>query len=174
MKEEKNEDEEDDEKVFIKKEIHAGYQNGIGVLQDQIQNAYNKKYAGAKKWPVESVLFFQVLIDNKGGCLKRIKLIEGKYTAFTEFIMEELRKACLWTPADGGGRPVTSYPKIFVQLKKISKSLWIFSRVISSHRSIRLEQNSNTVTFLHQKKRPPKIFSISFKLSRATSTVILS
>jgi len=62
------------------------------------------------------VLIYQILVDNKDTYLKRIQLIEGRYSPFEKVIMEELKHSCSWQPAMQGGRAVMSYRKIFIRL----------------------------------------------------------
>ena len=114
----KKDDNEEEEKVFIKVENKSGYKKGMKDLAHQMETAFKKKYAYNEKHPIDSALIFKILIDNRDSCLKRIELITGGYTSFTQIIMDELKNSCSWTPSLQGGRPVKSYSKIFVRLNK--------------------------------------------------------
>ncbi|MFT3845742.1 MAG: hypothetical protein QM725_11860 [Lacibacter sp.] len=114
----KNKTEDEDEIIFTKIEIISGYKNGIKALQNDLQTAFNNYHFSKKINPNKSAMLFEVLIDNKDSCLKRIELKEGEYSEFTQFIIDELRNNCSWTPSIQGGRPVKSYSKIFVRLNK--------------------------------------------------------
>ncbi|MEQ1798537.1 MAG: hypothetical protein ABL872_11340 [Lacibacter sp.] len=110
--------EEIDEMVFTKVEILSGYKNGIKELQKKIETSYRNGSLFKKNRPVETALLFDIIIDNKDSCLKRIELKRGNYSPFAQFIMDELKTSCSWTPSEQGGRPVKSYTKIFIRLNK--------------------------------------------------------
>jgi len=112
------EETDEDEMIFIKVEVLWGYKNGIKELQKKIENSYRNNSLFKQNRPVETALLFDIIVDNKDSCLKRIELKRGSYSPFAQFIMDELKTACSWTPSEQGGRPVKSYTKIFIRLHK--------------------------------------------------------
>lgn len=114
----KKEEEDEDEMVFTKVEVLSGYKNGIKELQKKIENSYRNNSQFKQKQPVETAILFDIIVDNKDSCLKRIELKRGSYSPFAQFIMDELKTSCSWTPSEQGGRPVKSYSKIFIRLNK--------------------------------------------------------
>ncbi|MCY7420422.1 MAG: hypothetical protein LH478_01630 [Chitinophagaceae bacterium] len=112
------EKDDNEEKVFTKVEVLARYKNGIKQLQSQMEHAFKESLTGIKCSRLDSVLIYKILVDSKDSCLKRIELIEGRYSPFEELIMEELKRSCSWLPSMQGGRAVMSYIKIFIRLNK--------------------------------------------------------
>ena len=104
--------------VFTKVDILSGYKNGIKELQKKIESSYRNSSLYKQNKPVETALLFDIIVDNKDSCLKRIELKRGSYSPFAQFIMDELKAACSWTPSEQGGRPVKSYSKFFFRLNK--------------------------------------------------------
>ncbi len=100
--------EDDEDKVFTKVEVGPSYKNGIGVLKNQIEAAFKKRHFENKKSITESALIFEITVDRKDSCLKRIKLLEGSYSGFAQFVMDELKTNCGWKAGIAGGRPVMS------------------------------------------------------------------
>lgn len=115
----KKDDNDEEERVFIKVENRSGYKKGMKDLAHQLETAFKKKYIYNENHSIDSVLIFKILIDNRdSSCLKKIELIVGGYTSFTQIIMDELKNSCSWTPSLQGGRAVKSYSKIFVRFNK--------------------------------------------------------
>lgn len=110
-------DTSEDEMIFSKIEKLSGYKNGTKALQQHLQTAYIKNFTNKPRTQFDSALLFQVMIG-KDSCLQKIELIEGKYSEFAEYIMNELKNACSWEPYIKDGRPTRSYSKIFVRLNK--------------------------------------------------------
>ena len=109
---------DDDDKIFTKVERGPKYVKGLQQLQNQIEAALKQKYPDGEKQPIDSVLIYKILVDRKDSCLLSIELEEGQYSSFAQIISDEVKSACSWTPADGGGRPITSHHKMFVRLNK--------------------------------------------------------
>lgn len=105
-----------DEIVFTKVEVLWGFKNGLKALQNKIQAAYLKSHLSNRKMSADSAFMFSIVIDRKDSCLIRIELTKGNYTPVAQFLTDELRAACGWTPAMQGGRPVRSFTKIFIRL----------------------------------------------------------
>ena len=104
--------------VFTKIEVPWGYKNGMKALQNKIHLSYQKKYTNKNQILTDSAYMFSIIVDKKEGCLLRIELTHGNYSPFVQFLIDELRKACEWTPGMAGGRPVKSFIKIFIRLNK--------------------------------------------------------
>lgn len=109
---------DDEDKIFTKVERGPKYVKGLQQLQNQIEAALKQKYPDGEKQPIDSVLIYKILVDRKDSCLLSIELEEGQYSSFAQIISDEVKSACSWTPADGGGRPITSHHKMFVRLNK--------------------------------------------------------
>ena len=107
-----------EEKYFEKVEAGIGYKGGIKILKQQLEAAINQKNISLPNYSEDSVLIFNTILDNKDSSLKRIELIEGKYSAFSQIMMEVLIKSGPWFPPLQGGRPVKAYFKIFIRLHK--------------------------------------------------------
>ncbi len=107
-----------DEIVFTKVEVLWGFKNGLKALQNKIQAAYLKSHLGNQKMSADSAFMFSIVIDRKDSCLIRIELTKGNYTPVAQFLIDELRAACEWTPSMQGGRPVRSFAKVFILLNK--------------------------------------------------------
>lgn len=114
----KKEETYEDEIVFTKVEILSGYKKGIKELEKKIETSYRNSKLFKQKKSVEAALLFDIIVDNKDSCLKRIELKRGSYSHFAQFIIDELMTSCEWTPSIQGGRPVKSFTKIFVLLNK--------------------------------------------------------
>lgn len=107
-----------EDKVFIKIEVLPRYKSGIQGLQSLMGSAFKARFRNVSLSVADSVLIYEILVDNKDSCLKRINLIEGRYSAFEQFVMDELKRSCAWLPAMQGGRGVIAYTKIFIRLNK--------------------------------------------------------
>ena len=107
-----------DEIVFTKVEVLWGYRNGVKALQNKIQAAYLKSPLSNQKILADSAFMFSIVIDRKDSCLIRIELTKGNYSPIAQFLIDELRAACEWTPSMQGGRLVRSYSKIFIRLNR--------------------------------------------------------
>lgn len=109
---------DEEEIIFTKVELLSGYKNGIKELQNKIEISYRNSNLFKLKRSFETALLFEIIIDNKDSCLKRIELKKGDYSEFAQFVMDELKTTCSWTPSLQGGRSVKSYTKIFIRLNK--------------------------------------------------------
>ena len=109
---------DDEDKIFTKVERGPKYVKGVQQLQNQIKAALKLKYPDGEKLPIDSVLIYKIMVDRKDSCLLSIELEEGKSSRFAQIVSDEIKSACSWTPANGGGRPVMAYLKMFVRLNK--------------------------------------------------------
>ena len=109
---------DDEDKIFTKVERGPKYVKGVQQLQNQIEAALKQKYPDGEKQPIDSVLIYKIMVDRKDSCLLSIELKEGKSSRFAQIVSDEIKSACSWTPANGGGRPVMAYLKMFVRLNK--------------------------------------------------------
>lgn len=110
--------EDDNEIIFTKVETNSRYKKGVKGLQKDLETAYLSKRFSNHNEENEIPLLFNVIVDGKDSCLKRIELIEGEYSEFAQFILDELKRNCLWLPSMQSGRRVKSWVKIFVRLNK--------------------------------------------------------
>jgi hypothetical protein len=107
-----------EEKYFEKVEIGVRYTGSVNRLKQQLEDAIKIKNIVLTDNIEDSVLIFNTILDNKDSSLKRIELIEGKYSVFSQTMLETLIKSGPWLPPLQGGRPVRAYFKIFIRLQK--------------------------------------------------------
>jgi len=111
--------ENDDERIFTKVEVFAGYKPGMKQLEKDINAAVVKNYSpDSKTHLTDSVFIFRIIVGNKDSCLKEVKLMEGEDGFFSGVVAQALKNCCSWTPSMHGGRAVNAYIKVYIKYNK--------------------------------------------------------
>jgi periplasmic protein TonB len=105
---------EDEEKIFTKIEIEAGFKGGTVKWNEFVRKNFN--FTRIEKSLPDSVVTFsdtakiQFVVD-KNGIIKDIKILSRTLPAFQQSCIEVYKNSPHWNPANQCGRSVNAYRK---------------------------------------------------------------
>lgn len=116
-----------EERVFIKVEPPRGYIGGLEKMKQHLEYEIRNKKISLKKNIEDSLLTLTLILTGRDDNIGSIELTDGTHSPFSKTIMDGLIKPDMWHTSLKDGRPIRSYFKIFIRLRK-DKSLSVYYR----------------------------------------------